>query len=103
MPSRLIFHARPSERGRTMRPKRELALFAVAVLLGGLALAPLPASADGGTSLVVSPSTPTVNPGDSFQVNIVINTDTPTRGLQLGMTYDPKLVQVDQVLPGPFY
>jgi hypothetical protein len=86
-----------------MRFRRDLAQFVAALLLGCLTLAASPARADGGTSLVVSPSTRSVNPGESFQVDIVIDTDTPTRGLQLGMTYDPHLVQVDRVDPGPFY
>ena len=86
-----------------MRLRRDLARFAAALLIGCLTLPALPARAEGGTSLVVSPSTRSVNPGESFQVDIVINTDAPTRGLQLGMTYDPRLVQVDRVEPGPFY
>jgi hypothetical protein len=86
-----------------MRRKLESVGLAIALLLGCSTLSPTPAAAAGGTSLVVSPSTSSVNPGQSFQVDIVINTDAPTRGLQLGMTYDPHLVQVDQVLPGSFY
>jgi hypothetical protein len=86
-----------------MRTNLESVGLAIVLLFGSLTLVPTPAGAAGGTSLVVSPSTNSVNPGDSFQVDIVIHTDAPTRGLQLGMTYDPHLVQIDQVLPGPFY
>jgi hypothetical protein len=76
--------------------------FALLVLGAMMAGAPFAAAA-GGTSVTIEPATRSVQPGESFQVDIVVDTSTPTRGIQFGMTYDPKLVQIDQVLPGPFY
>lgn len=93
-----------------MRQERELARSAGVRALGALLLlccvslsgSPVSAAARG-TSLVITPPTRSVSPGESFQVDIVINTDAPTRGVQFGMTYDPRLIQIDQVVPGPFY
>src|ERR1700738_4078083 len=74
----------------------------VSVLLGSAAIG-TPVVSAAGTNLVINPSSASVNPGDSFQVDVVLTTDTPTRGVQFGLMYDARLVQIEQVTPGLFY
>src|ERR1700737_3382300 len=74
----------------------------VSVLLGSAAIG-TPVVSAAGTNLVIKPSSTSVNPGDSFRVDVVLTTDTPTRGVQFGLIYDASLVQIEQVTPGPFY
>jgi hypothetical protein len=72
----------------------------VACLLATLTSVPAHAS---GTTLTISPATSDVQPGDHLRLQVVLNTDTPTRGLQFGISYDPQLIQIDDVSMGPFY
>src|ERR1700730_7431941 len=74
----------------------------VTMLLGSAAIG-TPVVSAAGTNLVIKPSSTSVNPGDSFQVDVVLTTDTPTRGVQFGLIYDASLVQIEHVTPGPFY
>jgi hypothetical protein len=56
-----------------------------------------------GTFLSVSPPGVAVAPGHRFELDIMITSDTPTRGVQFALTYDPKLVEIDHVDAGEFY
>jgi hypothetical protein len=56
-----------------------------------------------GASVTLNPAISTVKPGDHFRIDVVVTTDAPTRGLQLGIKFDPRLVQIDRVQNGPFY
>jgi hypothetical protein len=54
-------------------------------------------------SVSMSPSTQSVSPGEAFQVDLVIDTDTPSRGAQASLTFDPVLVEVTEVTEGDFF
>jgi hypothetical protein len=56
-----------------------------------------------GTSVTISPQRKTVNPGEQFQVDVQINTDGKTRGLQMALGYDPSVVELTRVQAGSFY
>jgi hypothetical protein len=56
-----------------------------------------------GASVTLNPAISTVKPGDHFRIDVVVTTDAPTRGLQLGLKFDPSLLQIDRVQNGPFY
>ena len=55
------------------------------------------------TSMSISPSTQTVDPGESFDVNIVVDTTGLTRIAQCDLSFDPSMVQVDSVTEGTYY
>jgi hypothetical protein len=55
------------------------------------------------TSVSISPATTSVQPGDNFDLDVVINSDTASRGVQFGLTFDPAVVQVTKVTPGGYY
>jgi hypothetical protein len=56
-----------------------------------------------GVNMYVSPPSQTVDPGDPFNVVIMIDTDTMTRGAQCSISFDPSLAQVTSVTEGTFY
>jgi hypothetical protein len=56
-----------------------------------------------GVNMYISPTTQTVDPGDSFNVVVMIDTDTQTRGAQCDVSFDPSLVHVGSVTEGTFY
>jgi hypothetical protein len=56
-----------------------------------------------GASVTLNPAISTVKPGDHFRIDVVVTSDAPSRGLQLGLKFDPSLVQIDRVQTGPFY
>lgn len=56
------------------------------------------------TTIAVEPSMSNVNPGNEFDLNITIQTDAKTRGVQFGITFDPKLVEISEDFQeGDFY
>jgi hypothetical protein len=55
------------------------------------------------TTLKVSPSSPTVNAGETFDVLLRIDTDQMTWGMQAGLRFDPKLIEVVKIEEGDFY
>ncbi|MDR3578023.1 MAG: cohesin domain-containing protein [Anaerolineaceae bacterium] len=55
------------------------------------------------TTIGISPANPVVNPGDSFDVNVTIQSDTQSRAAQCQITFDPKQVEVTGVSEGTFY
>jgi hypothetical protein len=54
-------------------------------------------------SVSASPSLSTISPGSAFDVNIIINTDSPTRGFQFAVTWDPTKVQCNSVTKGTYF
>jgi len=54
-------------------------------------------------TIAVSVANPVVQPGDAFDVNITIKSDTPSRGAQAEIAFDPKLIQVVSVAQGDYY
>jgi len=76
-----------------------LVLIAVATLIIGN---PLPAQASV-CSVSALPSLSTVTPGTTFDVSIVINTDSPARGFQFAVTWDPSKVQCNSVTKGTYF
>jgi hypothetical protein len=55
------------------------------------------------TSVSLAPATKSVQPGDNIDLDVVINSDTASRGIQFGLTFDPAVVQVSKVTLGGFY
>jgi len=55
------------------------------------------------TTIAISLANPMVKPGDDFDININITTDTPTRGMQTELHYDPKLIEISGFTEGTFY
>lgn len=75
--------------------------FAVLVLMGvpasrvaAIEPTPLPQKTTK-TLISIEVSKPNANPGDTFDLTITIDTDTPTWGAQFALHYDPKLVTLD--------
>lgn len=89
-----------------MRMRNDVVGRAVRLLLAALlstAAFGTPVVRASGASLVLNPSTMSVNPGESFRMDVVLTTDAQTRGVQFGLTYDPSLLQIDSVEPGAYY
>jgi hypothetical protein len=78
--------------------------FVIAGVVGLVWWTVLPGSAlAAGPSLTITPASIVVNPGDQFQVAVTLSTGVPSRGLQFGLKWDPRVVQVDRVSPGAFF
>ena len=71
--------------------------FALAIAAGS------PAAAATGASLQIEPATVAVAKGISFSVKVVQNADVATSGAQASIVFDPRILQVDSVAPGPAY
>jgi hypothetical protein len=54
-------------------------------------------------TLSITPATSTARPGERFNLQVLLTSDVPTRGLQLGLKFDPQVVQVDDVSAATFY
>lgn len=52
-------------------------------------------------SMTVSPES--VKAGDTFELKILLDTDTPSRGAEVGLTFDPKLVEIIELVEGSYY
>ncbi len=52
-------------------------------------------SAPAATTMVLTPSTQTVDPGDTFTVDIVVTPDTPIAGVQFDINWNPDLLEFD--------
>jgi len=74
-------------------------------MLAMVALASLPraAAADNAPTLKVDPATQNVAPGQQFTVNIVQSATIETSGVQLDITFDPKLLQLKDFVLGQAY
>ena len=55
------------------------------------------------TTLSASLANASVNAGDAFDFSLAISTDTPTRGFQAQVSFDPKLMEVSACDEGNFY
>jgi hypothetical protein len=77
-------------------------LLAMVVSLGALGGMTQPASA-ATVSVTIDPPTTSVTPGQSFDLAIKLASDTQTRGVQFGMTFDPSLLEVSKLTTGPYY
>ena len=51
----------------------------------------------------VSPAAPTVSAGQTFRLDLLIDTSVVTRGAQFGERYDPRLFEIVDVSEGPLY
>jgi hypothetical protein len=79
--------------------------FALVAALAGLAVAlsAVPQAHASSTSVTFQPPTVSVNPGESFKLDVVVTSDTSARALQFGLRYDPSVVQIDKVTDGTYF
>jgi len=78
---------------------RKISLLFIALLLAMLMA--LPAWADG---LSIGPQAPsTVNVGDQFEVNIVVNNAAALMGVQFDLQYDPSKLEAMQITKGSVF
>ena len=56
-----------------------------------------------GTSLSISLADRKVQEGETFPVEVRISTDTPCRGAQCALSFDPALMKCDSVVEGGFF
>lgn len=61
----------------------------------------IPATKDESVSVVLDKQQ--VNPGDSFTINLVINTKVPSQGAQASLIFDPAAMSCNTVTEGDFY
>jgi hypothetical protein len=61
------------------------------------------AAAATGASLQIEPANVAVANGASFSVKVVQNADVATSGAQASIVFDPRILQIDSVAPGPAY
>jgi hypothetical protein len=60
-----------------------------------------PTAAYGGTAhLLVQSGSRTLRPGDRVVVDVIATSDVPVASVEFGLTWDPRIVRVDRVLPG---
>jgi hypothetical protein len=62
-----------------------------------------PAGADPGTTVNVVPTNQHVNLGQTFDVQVGINTDVASRGAQIGLNFNPTIVDYTGWTEGSFY
>lgn len=79
-----------------------IAMLLVLALMVSIVTAPI-TFAQSGTSMSVSPETQRVDPSDTFDIDIMIDTDTASRGAQCAVTFDPDVVQCNGYTLGTFY
>ncbi len=56
-----------------------------------------------GTSISVSPATKTISNGETFSVDLILNTDSSTVGWMGGIIFDPTALRCNSITPGDFY
>jgi hypothetical protein len=54
-------------------------------------------------SISLLPASKTVTPGASFNISAMLTTNTPTRGAQLALRFNPAVLRCESVTPGAFY
>jgi archaellum component FlaF (FlaF/FlaG flagellin family) len=59
--------------------------------------------ADSGVSMAVTPAAIEVQAGETFTVDLVIDTSVETSGAQCQLTFDPAVVRCDSIEKGAFY
>lgn len=98
-----------------MKSHRSLFLTIVIIMLAGLLMlsslpagvhaqrpTPLPTVAST-TVISVVPAKTSVSEGEEFDIDINFSSDVPTWGLQMEISYDPKLLEITGVEEGGFY
>jgi hypothetical protein len=55
------------------------------------------------TTVRLSPDALALKPGQSFEIQVWLDTAYTTRGVQFGFTYDPKLIEVTKVTEAEYY
>lgn len=78
------------------RSRARLAAISLACQMATLAF---PAMAFADTAITISPSSTAIQPGEQFSLDVVMSSDEPTRGIQLGLHYDPQRLSVNRVTP----
>ncbi len=78
--------------------------FFILIAICSLVLSPvLAASSEDKPVLLVSTSTQTLDPGEHFTIDMIIENGVPSRGIQFNLLFDPAIVQVDKVTEGNHY
>jgi archaellum component FlaF (FlaF/FlaG flagellin family) len=72
-------------------------------LLASLGISSGPVLADSGVSMSVTPATIEVQTGETFTVELVIDTSVEASGAQCQLTFDPAVVRCDSVEKGDFF
>jgi len=85
------------------RPVAHVARLAVAALALAAAAVGHPVAASSGASLSIEPANVQVGRGSSFQVQLVTDAPTLTSGVQFSVDFDPGVLQITAVTPGPAY
>jgi hypothetical protein len=85
------------------RAKPAVAALFVLGMVCALLASVSPARANPGTSVSVALSGQCVEPQAAFNIQIVIDTDVVTRGMQVGLDFDPAVVQYLGFIEGNFY
>ncbi len=83
-----------------LRTNTLIAIISAIVLIA--ATAPI-VSAQSPTSMMVSPQAINVEKGETFAVNVLIDTDIPAGAAQCAITYDPHILQCDEYTEGSFF
>lgn len=85
-----------------IKRKGLISLLLGVVLISAMLIPAVPVFADT-VSMYVSPATQTVDPGESFIVQIYINSDVVNRCAQADVQFDPTLIHVNSVTEGTYY
>lgn len=86
-----------------MKVRKGINMIFSVLLICALLLQAVPVFADEVSTFSVTPATQTVEPGDSFSVDILIDAKDETRGAEIKLEWDPNLVEVLSVAEGTFY
>jgi adhesin HecA-like repeat protein len=98
----LIKNKRRKKMGKLTKGKGILGVLLTVLMICALLVPALPVLA-ADTSMSTSPTTQTVNPGDSFNVDVVVDPGVPSLAAQFNLSFDASLVQVDSVTEGTLY
>jgi hypothetical protein len=82
----------------------DVALHSASVQASGGAVTPTPTeSAAGHVELSLMPATQSADPGQSVNVNVVVNTNVPLRSVQFSLHFNPAVLQASGFDAGPFF
>ncbi|MGQ9675491.1 MAG: CARDB domain-containing protein [Chloroflexota bacterium] len=92
----------------SMKMRSLVGLFVTVAMLVSLVLSAAPAFAapgppTGGVNLRIDPANTGVEPGQTFQVAINVDSDSPVRGAQVDLAFDPALIRVNSVSEGTYF
>jgi hypothetical protein len=85
-----------------VRGSRIAALLVAAMMLGVLMRPPSGVLANPGVSVSISPASLTVQPGQAFTVDVVVESDVAVRGVQGALTFDPAMLEAGDVTEGNY-